>query len=51
MDKIDKIIEMIVDMIFDTEVDLNDPSETVKQIKAKLHNEGVYRYESIQDKR
>jgi len=35
MDK-DELIERIVDMIFDRVVDLNDPQETIKQIKAKL---------------
>lgn len=45
MSRIDNVIELIVDMIFNTEVDLNDPSETVEQIKAKLHFEGLYSYE------
>ena len=43
---IDDLIEAIVDMIFDSEVDLNDPSETMEQIKSKLHLAGMYSYRS-----
>jgi len=38
MDK-DELIERIVDMIFDEVVDLNDPQETIKQIKVQLDKE------------
>lgn len=40
----DKLIEAIVQMIFDEEVDLNEPSETVEQVRAKLYAEGMYTY-------
>lgn len=33
---VDELIEKIVYMIFDMEVELNDPDETIKQIKEKL---------------
>jgi hypothetical protein len=33
---IDELIEKIVYMIFNVEVELNDPDETIKQIKLKL---------------
>ena len=33
---IDELIEKIVYMIFNVEVGLNDPDETIKQIKLKL---------------
>jgi len=32
----DELIEKIVYMIFNVEVELNDPDETIKQIKIKL---------------
>ena len=32
----DELIEKIVDLIFNVEVELNDPNETIKQIKEKL---------------
>jgi len=35
---LDEIIEEIVFMIFEAEVDLEDPSETIQQIKNKLKN-------------
>lgn len=34
----DKLIEKIVYMIFDTEVDLNDPTQTIQQIKELLED-------------
>lgn len=36
----DKMIECMVDLIFNCEVDLNEPNETVRQIKEKLKREG-----------
>ena len=38
MDK-DELIEKIIDMIFDQVVDLNDPQETIRQIKVQLDKE------------
>jgi hypothetical protein len=43
---IDKLIEEIVYMIFECEVDKNDPSETIEQVKARLYNEGLYSYKN-----
>ena len=38
MDK-DELIEKIIDMIFNQAVDLNDPQETIRQIKVQLDKE------------
>jgi|LakMenEpi03Aug12_release.lakeMendotaPanAssembly.Ray.scaffolds.fasta_scaffold597607_4 hypothetical protein len=35
----DKLIEKIVYMIFNQKIELNDPSETIEQIKLKLMEE------------
>lgn len=41
MDK-DELIKEIVYMIFEGEVDINDPIETIEQVKAHLSNMSIY---------
>lgn len=44
MKKEDQIIKAIVKMIYNEEVGIDTPSETMEQIKTKLHAEGLYSY-------
>jgi len=40
-DFIDKVIEKIVYMIFEEDVEINEPQETIEQIKAIFERDGI----------